>query len=197
GLPRARVHDGRARAARLARFPQRGLRRHLRRALPCDTRSHRSSRIRRLRRLAAALAADEAPHRGGGPPAMKVAVVGGGLAGLSAALDLVDAGHEVTLYEARPTLGGAVQTLPHREGDPEPPPDNGQHIGLACFTEYIRFLHRIGEQGSVWRLPLALPVIDERGRAAVIKPSALALLRYRHVPFGDRVRILTALARWR
>ena len=49
---------------------------------------------------------------------MKAAVVGGGLAGLAAALDLVDAGHDVTLYEARPTLGGAVQTLPEREGDP-------------------------------------------------------------------------------
>ena len=68
---------------------------------------------------------------------MRVAVVGGGLAGLSAALELVDAGHEVTLYEARPTLGGAVQTLPRREGDPEPPPDNGQHIALGCFTEYL------------------------------------------------------------
>ena len=40
---------------------------------------------------------------------MKVAVVGGGLAGLAAALDLVDAGHAVTVYEARPTLGGAVE----------------------------------------------------------------------------------------
>src|SRR6059058_1706956 len=127
---------------------------------------------------------------------MRAVVVGGGLAGLAAALDLVDAGHAVTLLEARPTLGGAVQTLPRREGDPEPPPDNGQHIALACFTEYVRFLHRIGEQGSVRRLPLALPVIDERGRSAVIKPSAFALLRYRHVPFGDRVRILTAIARF-
>ena len=72
--------------------------------------------------------------RGRGAAAVKVAVVGGGLAGLSAALDLVDGGHEVTLHEARPTLGGAVQTLPRREGDPEPPPDNGQHVALGCFT---------------------------------------------------------------
>jgi predicted NAD/FAD-binding protein len=114
---------------------------------------------------------------------VKAAVVGGGLAGLSAALELVDAGHEVTLYEARPTLGGAVQTLPRREGDPEPPPDNGQHIAL-------------GEAGSVQRSPLALSVLDERGRAAAIKPSPLALLRYRHVPLADRLRILRALARW-
>jgi squalene-associated FAD-dependent desaturase len=127
---------------------------------------------------------------------MRAAVVGGGLAGLSAALELADAGHEVTLYEARPTLGGAVQTLPRREGDPEPPPDNGQHIALGCFTEYLRFLERIGESGSVRRLPLALSVIDKRGRTAAIRPSPLALLRYRHVPLADRLRILRALARW-
>jgi squalene-associated FAD-dependent desaturase len=127
---------------------------------------------------------------------VKAAVVGGGLAGLSAALELVDAGHEVALCEARPTLGGAVQTLPRREGDPEPPPDNGQHIALACFTEYVRFLERIGEQNGVWRRRLMLPVVDARGRTATIAPSALALLRYRHVPLGDRTRILRALARW-
>jgi hydroxysqualene dehydroxylase len=127
---------------------------------------------------------------------VKAAVVGGGLAGLSAALELVDANHEVTLYEARPTLGGAVQTLPRREGDPEPPPDNGQHIALGCFTEYLRFLERIGESGSVQRLPISLSVIDEHGRAAAIRPSPLALLRYRHVPLADRLRILRALARW-
>ena len=43
---------------------------------------------------------------------MKAVVVGGGLAGLAAALDLADAGQEVTVFEARPTLGGAVQTHP-------------------------------------------------------------------------------------
>ena len=109
---------------------------------------------------------------------MRVAVVGGGLAGLSAALELVDNGHEVTLYEARPTLGGAVQTLPHREGDPEPPPDNGQHIALGCFVHYLEFLARIGSGGSVKRLRLRLPVIDERGRVATIGYGVLPLLRY-------------------
>jgi hydroxysqualene dehydroxylase len=127
---------------------------------------------------------------------MNVAVVGGGLAGLSAALDLVDAGCDVTVYEARPTLGGAVQTLPRREGDPEPPPDNGQHIALGCFREYLRFLDRIGESASVRRIPLELPVIDERGRAATIRPSAPALLRYRHLSLGERLGLLKAFVRW-
>jgi squalene-associated FAD-dependent desaturase len=128
---------------------------------------------------------------------VRAAVVGGGLAGLAAALELVDAGHDVTLYEARPTLGGAVQTLPERDGDPSPPPDNGQHIALGSFTEYLSFLQRIGEGGSYVRRPLVLPVFDERGRRSDVKPSLGALLGYAHVPVRDRVRIPLTTARCR
>src|SRR5437868_9540416 len=126
---------------------------------------------------------------------MRAVVVGGGLAGLSAALELVDAGHEVTLLEARPTLGGKVQTLPDREGDPEPPPDNGQHIGLGCFTEYLRFLERVGEGGSYLRTRLALPVLDADGKVAAIEPSLRALLRHVHLPARERLRVPLTLLR--
>ena len=126
---------------------------------------------------------------------MKAVVVGGGLAGLAAALELVDAGHEVTLLEARPTLGGKVQTLPERDGDPEPPPDNGQHIALGCFTNYLQFLERIGSRDAVRRLPLELTVIDERGRTAKIAYGLGPLLRYRHLPVRDRLRVALLLAR--
>jgi hydroxysqualene dehydroxylase len=128
---------------------------------------------------------------------VKVAVVGGGLAGCAAALDLVESGSGVTLFEARPTLGGAVQTLPEREGDPPPPPDNGQHIALGCFTEYLGFLERIGEGSSYRRERLALPVVGERGALAEIKPSLPALLSYAHLPVGDRLRIPLVTARCR
>ncbi|HEU0304630.1 MAG TPA: hydroxysqualene dehydroxylase HpnE [Gaiellaceae bacterium] len=127
--------------------------------------------------------------------ARNVAVVGGGLAGLSAALELADAGCHVTLYEARPALGGAVQTLPEREGDPEPPPDNGQHIALGCFTEYLRFLRRIGEGGSYRRLSLALPVIGGDGREATIGRSPASVLRYGHLGVRDRLRVARAVRR--
>ena len=129
--------------------------------------------------------------------AVRAVVVGGGLAGLAAALDLVDAGAEVTLLEARPTLGGAVQTLPEREDDPEPPPDNGQHIALGCFTEYLGFLERVGEGGSYLRRRLALPVIAEDGAVATIEPSLRALLSYSHLPPRDRLRLPLVLARLR
>jgi len=128
---------------------------------------------------------------------VKVAVVGGGLAGLAAALELVDAGQDVTVYEARPTLGGAVQTLPEREGDPEPPPDNGQHIALGCFTEYLGFLERVGEGDSYLRTRLGLPVLDEDGRTATIAQSLPALLRYSHLPVRDRLRLPVTILRLR
>src|SRR5437879_7900284 len=125
---------------------------------------------------------------------MRVAVVGGGLAGLAAALELVDQGHEVTVLEARPTLGGAVQTLPERDGDPGPPPDNGQHIALGCFTEYLAFLERIGESGSVRRLRLSLPVVDERRGWARISPGSVLLARYAHLRLRDRPLLWQLLA---
>src|SRR3954447_11354433 len=128
---------------------------------------------------------------------LRVRVVGGGLAGLSAALELVDGGHEVVLHEARPTLGGAVQTLPRREGDPEPPPDNGQHIALGCFTEYLRFLDRVGHGTSYLRARLALPVIDEHRNVSSIRPSLTGLLAYKHLSRRERLRIPVTTLRLR
>ena len=127
---------------------------------------------------------------------MKTVVVGGGLAGCAAALELAKAGHEVALYEARPTLGGAVQTLPYRPGDPSPPPDNGQHIALGCFTEYVAFLAELGASGWLRRMPLSLPVADEEGQWSTISPLAIATRRYRHLPFRER-SLVRALLRMR
>ena len=126
---------------------------------------------------------------------MRTVVIGGGLAGLAAALDLADAGHSVTLVEARRTLGGAVQTLPERDGDPAPPPDNGQHIALGACTEYLAFLGRIGQARSVARRPLALPVVDESGRVAILGAGAWRLLRYRHISLADRVAVARVVRR--
>jgi hydroxysqualene dehydroxylase len=126
---------------------------------------------------------------------MKAAVVGGGLAGLAAALELVDTGHEVTLYEARPTLGGKVQTLPEREGDPVPPPDNGQHIALGCFVHYQRFLERIGKLGDLRREKLRLPVIAEEGSVARLGSGLRGLLGYGHLTIRERIEVVRVVRR--
>src|SRR5207247_5750157 len=81
------------------------------------------------------------------------------------------------------------------EGDPDPPPDNGQHIALGCFEQYLAFLERIGSAGSAVRVSLDLHVVDERGQAATIGYGLAALLCYRHVPLRDRLRIAALVAR--
>jgi hydroxysqualene dehydroxylase len=120
---------------------------------------------------------------------VRVAVVGGGLAGLAAALELSKEGHDVVLAEARPTLGGAVQTLPEREGDPSPPPDNGQHVALGCCTEYVDFIAEIGQSAALRRVRLGFPVVAEDRSVATIRPGLVGLLRYSHVSLGERLAI--------
>src|SRR6185369_13721895 len=66
----------------------------------------------------------------------RVAVVGGGLAGIAAALDLADHGASVTLFEARSRLGGATYSVRRQEHWI----DNGQHVLLRCCTAYRGFL---------------------------------------------------------
>ncbi|WEH38552.1 hydroxysqualene dehydroxylase HpnE [Streptomyces sp. AM 2-1-1] len=77
---------------------------------------------------------------GTAPLPARAVVVGGGLAGITAALRLADAGADVTLLEGRPRLGGLAFSF--RRGDLTV--DNGQHVYLRCCTGYRWFLDRIG-----------------------------------------------------
>ena len=90
-----------------------------------------------------------------------VVVIGGGLAGITAAIALREAGADVTLLEARPRLGGATCSF-SRGGLVV---DNGQHVFLRCCTAYRGLLARLGMTG---RGEPAGPVRRHRpaGRAA-------------------------------
>ena len=70
----------------------------------------------------------------------RVAVIGGGLAGITAAIALAEAGAAVTLLEARPRLGGATCSF-NRDGLTV---DTGQHIFLGCCTAYRDLLGKLG-----------------------------------------------------
>jgi uncharacterized protein with NAD-binding domain and iron-sulfur cluster len=108
-----------------------------------------------------------------------VVVIGGGVAGFSAATALADAGARVLVLEARPGLGGRATAFT----DPTTGErvDNGQHILMGCYTETLRLLERIGASARVrWQAGLALTMIDQRGHESVLKlppmPSPVHLL---------------------
>ena len=133
---------------------------------------------------------------GGSVKKLRVAVVGGGLAGLAAALECADAGAEVSLYESRRRLGGATFSI-RRNGYWL---DNGQHVALRCCTAYRGFLRRLGVEHELeLQARLRIPVVAE-GRTALLTRSALpaplqlggSLLRYGHLTLQERIRAARA-----
>ncbi|MFB9905962.1 hydroxysqualene dehydroxylase HpnE [Allokutzneria oryzae] len=128
----------------------------------------------------------------------RVTVIGGGLAGIAAALRCAAAGCSVRLFEARPWLGGLTYSF--RRGDLWV--DNGQHVFLRCCTAYRALLDRLGMADSVVlqdRLAIPVRAPGLRGESWLrrgIAPAPLhlagSLLRYRSLPLPDRVRFARA-----
>ncbi|MFH9554472.1 hydroxysqualene dehydroxylase HpnE [Streptomyces sp. NPDC017435] len=125
-------------------------------------------------------------------------VVGGGLAGVTAALALADAGVRVTLLEGRPRLGGLAFSF--RRG--ELTVDNGQHVYLRCCTAYRWFLDRIeGSALAPLQDRLDVPVVDlarpEGRRLGRLRRDALpvplhlgrSLATYPHLSLAERARV--------
>ncbi|WP_312876703.1 hydroxysqualene dehydroxylase HpnE [Streptomyces bohaiensis] len=131
-------------------------------------------------------------------------VIGGGLAGTTAALDLADRGWRVTLAETRPRLGGLAFSFRRASAVGDLTVDNGQHVYLRCCTAYRGFLDRIGGSGlAPLQRRLDVPVLDaDTGRAGRLTRTALpvplhlsaALARYPHLSAVQRLR--AARAAW-
>src|SRR6201994_1252339 len=95
----------------------------------------------------------------------RVVVIGGGLAGITAAIALSEAGAAVTLLEARPRLGGATTSF--NRGALVV--DTGQHVFLRCCRAYQGLLARLGMTDSVR--------IQDRFDVTVLAPDGSARLR--------------------
>jgi len=129
---------------------------------------------------------------------MRVVVIGGGLAGIAAALECADAGAEVSLLEGRPRLGGATFSI--RRDDIWM--DNGQHVFLRCCTEYRRFLERIdATRLTALQSRLSIPIVSPGGRIARLGRARLpapahllpSLARFPYLSRRDRLGIARAV----
>ena len=72
---------------------------------------------------------------------MKVAIFGAGVAGLSAAIELVDRGYDVEIYEKRKVLGGKVSVWKDKDGDSI---ESGLHIVFGGYEQLQTYLDKVG-----------------------------------------------------
>ncbi|MXX19737.1 MAG: FAD-dependent oxidoreductase, partial [Dehalococcoidia bacterium] len=105
---------------------------------------------------------------------MRVGIIGAGLAGLAAGLELADRGHQVEVLERRPWAGGATYSFIDDETGDEV--DNGQHLFMECTSTYRAFLERLGTLHLTYRQErLHVPVFDPDGRRSDLWSSNLPL----------------------
>lgn len=135
--------------------------------------------------------------------AMKIAVIGGGWAGMAAALAAAQAGHSVTVFEAARAMGGRARGVPVALPDgAQSLLDNGQHILIGAYTESLRLMRLVGvdPEQALMRLPLALCFPDGSGLALSDGPApwdaVAGILRARGWDWRDRISLLHAATRW-
>jgi squalene-associated FAD-dependent desaturase len=123
-----------------------------------------------------------------------VIVVGGGLAGLSAACTLAEAGYQVRLLEKRRYLGGRASSYEH-PGTGEVI-DNCQHVLLGNCVNLINLYQRLGVSDAI-RWFDRLTFVEPGGRRSILEPSFLpapfhsmpAFLRASAFSFSDKLAI--------
>ncbi len=118
-------------------------------------------------------------------PEKTVTIIGGGVAGMSAACALAEAGLRVQLIERRSYLGGRASSYLH-PGVNEVI-DNCQHVLFGCCTNLVGFYRRIGVEDRIhWTRTMTM--IEPGGRRSILGPSWLP------APLHGLPRLLTAHA---
>lgn len=128
----------------------------------------------------------------------RVAVIGGGLAGCSAALHLARHGIEVELYEGKSRLGGRVGSFFDRHTNTWV--DYCQHVGMNCCSELKRWISETGQQDA-WDVQSTLHFVGSNGKKIAIRslplpaPFHLAslIVKWPGLSFVDRIRVAAAL----
>lgn len=129
---------------------------------------------------------------------LDIAVIGGGWAGIAAAVEATWAGHRVSLHEMATHLGGRAR----RVEQPEGPLDNGQHILIGAYTQTLALMRQVGAdpQALLWRGPLALVDSNNLGLrlpgGSPMLAFARGVLRHPRWTFGERLALLRAAGGW-
>jgi squalene-associated FAD-dependent desaturase len=129
----------------------------------------------------------------------RVAVIGGGLAGLASAAALGSAGFDVDIYESRNFLGGRASSWPAGGEDAEMI-DNCQHVLLRCCVNLLDLYRRLGVDGKI-RFHREFYFVEPGGRTSVLKRGILpapahflgSFLKLKFLSVADKISIARAI----
>jgi squalene-associated FAD-dependent desaturase len=131
-----------------------------------------------------------------------VAVVGGGWAGLAAAIEATQLGDKVSLFEMAPSLGGRARTVWLESDGHRRAFDNGQHILIGAYRESLRLMQLIGSEPEACLLRTPLTLVDGSGIGLRL-PAGPALVAFSRGVLGhagwslrDKTHLLWMAARW-
>lgn len=129
-----------------------------------------------------------------------VIIIGGGLSGLAAAVELAFQGAHVSLFEQSPKLGGRCYSyIDSTTGDIV---DNGQHLLIGAYRNTLRYLEIIGSQHLLWKNPYLYFYHPERGFAKFNVASLsniMSLLKFKLLSLCEWHKMLIVgfeLRRW-
>ncbi len=105
---------------------------------------------------------------------MNTAIIGGGYAGMAAAVELAGSGIPVTVFESARQLGGRARAVLHNDTML----DNGQHLLLGCYRQTLRMIEKVGGniENDFLRVPLQLELHNQFSMKAPRLPAPLHLL---------------------
>jgi squalene-associated FAD-dependent desaturase len=128
----------------------------------------------------------------------KILIVGGGIAGLSSALFLSEAGYKVEVLEASPKFGGRVFSFKHNREYV----DNGQHILLGCYSNTIEYIKHIGTSGLFdFSGTLSAVYVNKNSENFKLEIPSIGypfnrlygFLRFRLLGITERIKVITLL----
>jgi zeta-carotene desaturase len=96
---------------------------------------------------------------------MRVAIVGAGLAGMATAVDLVDAGCEVEIFESRPFVGGKVSSWVDPDGNHI---EMGLHVFFACYYELFDLMKKVGALENLLQKEHVHTFVNRGGRVGAL-----------------------------
>lgn len=79
-------------------------------------------------------------------PKLKVAIIGAGLAGMSTAVELLEQGHEVDIYDSRSFIGGKVGSFVDKDGNHI---EMGLHVFFGCYNNLFRLMMKVGADDNL------------------------------------------------